>query len=158
MIKHSIAPYTYKVEPYQPFQHAQPHARAHWHAPPNDWNDGDYVAVRVLSHGNGGFINYKVTQFTDKIHYAMWLNELPFKKGDYLVRKKNPYPPKAEEIFRCNGFQEVHHFVSWSKDGRAMAMEVVDALGNRTWVTVKEWAKFHSIDAHPEKKFDLPVD
>ncbi len=141
MLKHEISPYEYKAPLAPTFLRA------------NDWEDGDYVAIK---QPGGGYVNYKITPYTSKEHYSLWISEQPFKRGDYVCRRYAPWPAVQDDLFRVCQLQEVRHFITFDEAGFPLALEVATAMGDRFWTRVKDWVVFNNIAQKAELAFDVP--
>ena len=61
----------------------------------------------------GALVPFRSNFEMGKLEYAMYLRNLPFKKGDCVVSTWASTPYIPEEVFRINDISEIHRFVAF---------------------------------------------
>lgn len=172
---------THKIELYKPvyestsFDQAR-RMRENWMRSQNDetgewWNTRhppqptkastiywDPVNVIVPDTVKGGWVSHRLGPTTPKHIYENWINNIPFKRGDYILSKslKNRDHVIAAAYLRVQSLMMLHYACQYSHKGRPICMELLSHSGTRFWTTIDEW---EVVDAptDPEAQFDLAV-
>lgn len=141
MITHKIEAYGDYVAPAPPppaLTVVPPYVSKNWPYPENQSDDKPALPAPPGWQG-------KRSPSANKLEYAQFLNNMPFKVGDYVISRRSSIPLKETDYHRVVSIQEIHYLV---KDDELlkepMCIEVKDHVGNRWYTIPSKWFKANS--------------